>query len=73
MSDVIEFGKPFAAAVAVGLTGIGAGFAEAMIGTAAVGAIAENEKLFGQALLMTIIPESIVIFGLIIGIVALFV
>ena len=35
-----------AAGIAVGLTGLGTGWAEKDIGAAAVGAIAENEKLF---------------------------
>lgn len=62
-----------AAALAVGLTGIASGIAEKNIGTSAVGAIAEKEELFGKALLLTVIPETIVIFGLAVGLILLFV
>ena len=56
------------AGLAVGLAGSGSGIAEANIGAAAVGAMAENEKLFGKGLILTVIPETIVIFGLVISI-----
>jgi V/A-type H+-transporting ATPase subunit K len=57
-----------AAAIAIGLTGLATGWAEAHIGSAAMGAVAENEKLFGKGLIMTVIPETIVIFGLVMAI-----
>ena len=44
-----------------------AGLAEKDIGTAAVGAIAENPKNFGKSMVLMVIPESIVIFGLVIA------
>ena len=37
-------------------------------GLIAVGEMAENEKLFGKGLILTVIPETIVIFGLVISI-----
>ncbi len=61
------------AGLAVGLTGIGSAIAEASIGAAAVGAMAENEKLFGKGLILTVIPETIVIFGLVVAVLLLFV
>ncbi|MEW5759316.1 MAG: ATPase [Candidatus Thermoplasmatota archaeon] len=61
------------AGLAVGLSGIGAGRAEADIGAAAVGAMAEDPKMFGKGLLMTVIPETIVIFGLVVALIMLFV
>ncbi len=61
------------AGLAVGLAGIGAGLGEQAIGAAAVGAMAEDEKFFGKGLLMTVIPESIVIFGLVVALILLFV
>ena len=61
------------AGIAVGLTGIGAGMGEQAIGAAAVGAMAEDEKFFGKGLLMTVIPESIAIFGLVVSLILLFV
>ncbi len=56
------------AGLAVGLAGVGAGLGESQIGAAAVGATAENEQMFGKGLVMTVLPETIVIFGLIISI-----
>jgi V/A-type H+/Na+-transporting ATPase subunit K len=56
------------AGLAIGLSAIGAGIAERSIGAAAIGAMAEKEELFGKGLIMTVIPESLVIFGLVIAI-----
>ena len=64
--------KAIAAALAVGLTGLGTGIAEMAIGPAAVGATAENKDIFGLALLFTVIPETIVIFGLVVALLLLF-
>lgn len=64
--------KALGAGMAVGLTGIGTGVAEMAIGSAAVGAVAENKDIFGLALLLTVIPETIVIFGLVVGLLVLF-
>jgi len=61
------------AALAVGLCGIGAGIGEATIGQVAVKVMQENDKMFGKMLLMTVIPESIAIFGLVIALVLLFI
>ena len=51
------------AGLAVGLAGIGTGIAQTTIGAAAVGATAENAKNFGKGLILTAIPETIVLFG----------
>ena len=56
------------AGIAVGLTGLASALAEKDIGAAAVGAVAEDEKLFGKGLILTVIPETIVIFGLVMAI-----
>jgi len=64
--------KAIGAGLAVGLTGVGTGVAEMGIGAAAVGAIAENKDFFGLGLLFTVIPETIVIFGLVVGLLLLF-
>ena len=56
------------AGLAVGLAGLGSGWAEKDIGSAAVGAVAENPKNFGRSLILTVIPETIVIFGLVMAI-----
>lgn len=59
------------AGLAIGLAGIGTGWAQANIGAAAVGAMAEDESLFGRGLIMTVIPETIIIFGLVVALIAL--
>jgi V/A-type H+-transporting ATPase subunit K len=64
--------KALGAGMAVGLTGIATGVAEMSIGAAAVGAVAENKDIFGLALLLTVIPETIVIFGLVVSLLVLF-
>ena len=61
------------AGLAVGLSGIASGIAEKDIGAAAVGAMAEREELFGKGLILTVIPETIVIFGLVVAILLWFV
>jgi V/A-type H+-transporting ATPase subunit K len=60
------------AGLAVGLAGIGSGIAEKDIGAAAVGAMAEKEELFAKGLILTVIPETIVIFGLVVAILLIF-
>ena len=45
--------------------------AESTIGAAAVGAMAEKEELFGKGLILTVIPETLVIFGLVVAILIL--
>jgi len=55
-----------AAALAVGLASLGAGYAERGIGSASVGALAEDDSLFGRVLILTVIPETIVILALVV-------
>ncbi len=55
-----------AAALAVGLSALAAGYAERGIGAAAVGALAEDEDLFVPGLVMTVLPETLVIFALVV-------
>ena len=57
--------------LAIGLSAIAAAIAESTIGAAAVGAMAEKEELFGKGLILTVIPETLVIFGLVIAILIL--
>lgn len=64
--------KAIGAGLAVGLAGMGTGLAQFGIGSAAVGATAENKEIFGLALLFTVIPETVVIFGLVIALLLLF-
>jgi V/A-type H+-transporting ATPase subunit K len=55
-----------AAAIAVGLAALAAGYAERGIGAAAVGAIAEDDDMFVPGLIMTVLPETLVILALVV-------
>jgi V/A-type H+-transporting ATPase subunit K len=59
------------AAIATGLSSLGAGFAVAKVGTAAVGALAEKPELFGRLLIFIGLAEGIAIYGLIVSILIL--
>lgn len=56
-----------AAGIAIGASAFATAWAQKTIGAAAVGAAAENEKMFGRGLIYMVIPETIVLFGLIIA------
>lgn len=51
------------AALAVGLAALGTGYAQARIGAAGVGAIAEKPEVTGTIILLVAIPETIIILG----------
>jgi V/A-type H+-transporting ATPase subunit K len=53
------------AALAVGLAALGSGIAERGIGAAAVGATAEDPDMFGRGLILTVLPETLVILALV--------
>ena len=48
-------------------TGLATAWAEKVVGGAAVGAMAEKPELFAKGLVMMVLPETIVIFGLLIA------
>jgi len=50
-------------ALAVGLAAIGTAIAQARIGSAGIGALAEKPELLGQIILLIAIPETMVILG----------
>lgn len=56
------------AGLAVGLAGLGTGWAQSSIGAAAVGATAEDSKNFGKGLVLTALPETVVLLGLVMAI-----
>jgi V/A-type H+-transporting ATPase subunit K len=60
-----------AAAVAVGLGSLGAAIAVGMSSAAAIGAISENQKIFGLTIVFVGMAEGIAIYGLIIAIMIL--
>ena len=57
------WGKYMGSGIAFGLAGLGAGYSQGSIGSAAVGMLAEDGSKFGPALIFTALPESIVILG----------
>ena len=59
------------AALSTGLAALGAGFAVARVGSAAVGAVAEKPELFGRVLVLVGLAEGIAIYGLIVSILIL--
>ena len=52
---------PAAAAIAVGLGALGTGYAQRGIGSAAVGAVAEDDDMFVPGLIFTALPETLII------------
>ena len=68
--DAWSFGL-IAAALSTALAALGAGFAVARVGTAAIGALAEKPELFGRLLIFVGLAEGIAIYGLIVSILIL--
>ena len=60
-----------AAAVATGLSTLAAGYAVAVVGSAAVGALAEKPELLGRVLILVGLAEGIAIYGLIVAVLIL--
>lgn len=60
-----------AAAIAAGLSTLAAGYAVAVVGSAAVGALAEKPELLGRVLILVGLAEGIAIYGLIVAILIL--
>lgn len=65
--------KYLGAAAAIGLSGLGAGYAIAAAGSASIGAIAEKPDLFGKTMIYVAFAEAIAIYGLLISLILLFV
>ena len=55
------------AALVTGLSGIGSGIAVASSASAALGALSENESLFGKSIIFVAMAEGIALYGLIIS------
>jgi len=55
------------AGLAIGIAGLGTGVAQGQTGAAAVGATAEDPKMFGRGLILMVIPETIVILGFVVA------
>ncbi len=63
---------PIGAGLAVGLAAIGTGFAQARIGSAGAGVIAEKPDMVGIMILLLAIPETMVILGFAVAAIILF-
>jgi len=68
--DVMRWGL-VAAAASTGLSSIAAGYAVSNVGSAAIGALAENPELIGRVLIVIGLAEGIAIYGLIISVLIL--
>jgi V/A-type H+-transporting ATPase subunit K len=53
--------------LAVGLSALGTGLAQSRIGPAGLGAAAEKPEMQGLALIFLLLPETLVIFGLVVA------
>jgi V/A-type H+-transporting ATPase subunit K len=67
---VLQWGY-LAAALATGLSALGAAYAVATVGAAAVGALAEKPELFGRVVILVGLAEGIAIYGVIISVLIL--
>lgn len=61
-----------AAAISTGLGSIGAGVAVASAASAALGALSEDSKIMGKALIFVALAEGVAIYGLLISLLILF-
>ena len=55
------------ASAATGISALGAAYAVAVVGTAAVGALAEKPELLNSIFLILVLPETIVILGFVVA------
>ena len=66
--DALATGMGYlAAALSVGLASIGGGVAVAAAASSALGAISENESIFGKSLIFVGLAEGLALYGLLIG------
>lgn len=68
--EVVQWGM-IAAALSAAASALGAAYAVAQVGSAAVGAIAEKPELLGRVLILVGLAEGIAIYGLIVAILIL--
>ena len=57
--------------LAVGLSALGTGLAQARIGAAGLGSAVEKPETLGLALIFLLLPETLVIFGLVVAFILL--
>ncbi|MBK5211537.1 MAG: ATPase [Coriobacteriia bacterium] len=59
----VQVAKYFSAAIAMGASALGAAYAQAKIGSAAAGTLAENPDAGAMLLVLQALPEIIVLLG----------
>lgn len=64
--------KYIGAALAVGLSGVGGGIAVSSAAAAALGAMSENDSIFGKALIFVGLAEGVALYGLLVALLMLF-
>lgn len=64
--------KYIGAALAVGLSGIGGGIAVSSSASSALGALSENDKIFGKALIFVGLAEGVALYGLLVALLIMF-
>ncbi|MBI5970432.1 MAG: ATPase [Deltaproteobacteria bacterium] len=57
----------FAAAIAIAIPALAAGWAQSKIGAAGAGALAEKPELSGTIIILVAIPETIVLLGMVVA------
>ena len=67
-----EAGKFIGAGLAVGLAGFGSSIGMGSAASAAIGAISEDEKMFGTALIFVVLIEAVAIYGLLVALLLIF-
>ena len=67
-----DAGKYIGAGLAVGLAGFGSSIGMGSAASAAIGAISEDEKMFGTALIFVVLIEAVAIYGLLIALLLIF-
>lgn len=65
--------KALAAAIAVGLSALASGLAQARIGAAGAGALAEKPEVVGSVIILEAIPETMIILGFVVAVLIIFV
>jgi V/A-type H+-transporting ATPase subunit K len=60
------------AGLAVGLAALGTGYAQARIGSAGMGVLAEKPDLMGTVLIFVAIPETVIILGFAVAVMIIF-
>mgnify|MGYP001626267376 CR=1 FL=1 len=71
MIDISTAIDAIAAGIAIAGGAVGTAMAQAAIGSSGMGLLAEKPEMTGQVLIYLVIPETIVIFGLIVAILIL--